>query len=176
MILGLIKTKIMSPLFILGISMFFAACGGSNTSNTSLVKDTSGEINYVRDIWPIFAENCVSCHGPEKEKSSLRVDQRNSLLRGGDIGVPALVPGDPSESYLVFLLENEDADMRMPLGKAPLSIDEIDLIKLWITDGASWPSQMEEQEVSIPGSDLWSIQELKSVSYTHLTLPTILLV
>ncbi len=237
--------------------MFFAACGGSNTSNTSLVKDTSGEINYVRDIWPIFAENCVSCHGPdkqksglrvdqrvsllrggdigapaivpkelsesyllhmieledpdermplgkeplskkqinlienwieqgakgidfdsdvwpifaencvschgpEKEKSSLRVDQRNSLLRGGDIGVPALVPGDPSESYLVFLLEDEDADMRMPLGKAPLSIEEIDLIKLWITDGASWPSQMEEQEVSIPGSDLWSIQELKS--------------
>ena len=106
MILGLIKTKIMSPLFILGISMFFAACGGSNTSNTSLVKDTSGEINYVRDIWPIFAENCVSCHGPDKQKSGLRVDQRVSLLRGGDIGAPAIVPKELSESYLLHMIES----------------------------------------------------------------------
>jgi hypothetical protein len=37
-------------------------------------------IDFKRDVWPILEAHCVTCHGPEKQKSSLRVDSRAALL------------------------------------------------------------------------------------------------
>ena len=62
----------------------------------------AGEVQYSRDIQPILAENCYSCHGPDKEnrKADLRLDLRESVLadRGG---TPAVVPGHSEKSELV---------------------------------------------------------------------------
>ncbi len=34
------------------------------------------EIDFDRDVKPIFAKHCVSCHGPEKQKNGLRLDRK----------------------------------------------------------------------------------------------------
>jgi mono/diheme cytochrome c family protein len=49
-------------------------------------------IDYARDVKPIFAKHCISCHGAEKQKSGLRLDQKAAALAGGDSG-KAIVPG-----------------------------------------------------------------------------------
>ena len=61
-------------------------------------------IEFTRDVQPIFEKNCSKCHGPEKQKSGLRLDRRGSLLMGGESGEPAMAPGDSANSHLVKLV------------------------------------------------------------------------
>ncbi|MBI5775304.1 MAG: hypothetical protein HZA89_16405, partial [Verrucomicrobia bacterium] len=45
-------------------------------------------VDYTKDIRPIFAAKCYSCHGPEKQKGQLRLDRRADALKGGDSHAP----------------------------------------------------------------------------------------
>src|SRR6185312_14884912 len=40
--------------------------------------------DFNRDIKPILAERCYSCHGAEKHKSGLRLDRKADAMQGGD--------------------------------------------------------------------------------------------
>ncbi|MDG2123944.1 MAG: hypothetical protein P8J87_09620, partial [Verrucomicrobiales bacterium] len=71
-------------------------------------------VDFEKQILPILKDNCIKCHGPEKQKSELRVDQRASLLLGGDSGIAALVPGDPQASYLIEVIDGSDPEILMP--------------------------------------------------------------
>ncbi len=119
---------------------------------------TAAPVDYARDIEPILSENCLDCHGPDKQKSGLRVDQRASLMRGGDYGLPALVPGKPAESFLLETVRGDDPDMAMPPKGDPLTAEQIDLLTRWIEDGAEWPGQMAEKPSREISSDHWSLQ------------------
>ena len=44
------------------------------------------EVDFEKEIWPIFKKHCVKCHGPEKQKSGYRIDVRDLALEGGDMG------------------------------------------------------------------------------------------
>ncbi len=77
-------------------------------------------VDFETEIQPIFEEHCYSCHGPRKQKGDMRLDQRASLLKGGESGIPSLVPGDPVDSYLVELLRDPDPEFRMPSEESPL--------------------------------------------------------
>jgi len=79
--------------------------------------------NHVR---PILAENCYSCHGPEKSKGNVRLDSVTELMRGLDSG-PLFVPGKPQESRLMELLHHT-ADVKMP-PKKKLSDEQIKTYK-----------------------------------------------
>ncbi|MAD80360.1 MAG: hypothetical protein CMJ50_05885 [Planctomycetaceae bacterium] len=37
-------------------------------------------VSYADDIAPMFARHCISCHGPKKQESELRLDVRAALL------------------------------------------------------------------------------------------------
>ena len=113
-------------------------------------------IDFENDIKPIFEARCLECHGPEKQRSKLRIDQRSALLRGGEGGLPSIVPGEPAASHLMTLIQAGDSDQRMPPKGAPLSRDQIALIERWITEGASWPGQMET--IDELTTDHWSFQ------------------
>jgi uncharacterized membrane protein len=86
----------------------------------------------------LLESKCLSCHGPEKQKGGFRVDRREAMLRGGDSGVPAVVPGDPGRSALVrlILLPGDHDDVMPPSGKPPLTDAEILEVCRWIRSGA----------------------------------------
>ncbi|MGN6137027.1 MAG: DUF1549 domain-containing protein, partial [Aureliella sp.] len=91
---------------------------------------------FERDIRPLLAENCASCHGAEKQSADLRVDSLSALLRGGESG-PALVPGAAQRSLILRAVRRE-GDLQMPPDN-PLSEEQIDKLKNWIELGAPWP-------------------------------------
>jgi hypothetical protein len=98
-------------------------------------------VDFVRDIQPILGEACVVCHGPEKQKGKLRLDTRESLLKGGESG-PVIAPGNPERSDLFrrLTLAEDDDDVMPPKGKAPhLTKVQIDRLRRWIAAGATWP-------------------------------------
>src|SRR5438874_2154166 len=49
-----------------------------------------GKVDFARDVQPIFKANCVTCHGPDKQRGGLRLDTK-AALQGGDSGV-VIVP------------------------------------------------------------------------------------
>ena len=88
-------------------------------------------------IRPILAHNCYSCH-TTSAMGGLRVDSRESLLKGGKSG-PAIVPGKPEESLLVRAVRQVDERLKMPLGSR-LKEQEIADLASWIGMGAPWPA------------------------------------
>src|SRR4051794_2693547 len=60
-------------------------------------------VDFVRDVRPILAERCYSCHGQTKHKAGLRLDTKAGAMAGGDDGV-AIVAGKSGESHLIELV------------------------------------------------------------------------
>ena len=58
----------------------------------------------------------------------LRDDAFDRLLKGGESGEPAVVPGKPDKSNLVDQITPQDGKAEMPKDKPPLSAAEIELI------------------------------------------------
>ncbi len=54
-------------------------------------------VDYTRDVKPILAKHCVSCHGEERPRAGLRLDTAALAIKGGKAG-PAVVPGKAEES------------------------------------------------------------------------------
>jgi hypothetical protein len=94
--------------------------------------------DYARDIKPLLAKQCTSCHGPEKQRSSLRLDSASGMRKGGNLG-PAIVPGDSGSSPLVKALTGADKFARMPPKGPGLTAAEIALFRGWIDAGAQAP-------------------------------------
>jgi mono/diheme cytochrome c family protein len=101
----------------------------------------AGAVDFVRDIQPIFAKRCISCHGPEKQKGGVRLDLKQGALEGGDSGA-VIVPGKSTESKLLHLVAKLDGETRMPPageGRQMLTREEIAKLRAWIDTGANWP-------------------------------------
>ncbi len=114
------------------------------------------DIDFVKDIQPIFEEHCLFCHGEEEQESAFRLDRRASLLKGGDLGQPAIVPGNVEKSYLIEVVSHADPGMEMPPDGDKLSDTKIELLTRWIKEGATWPGQMDD--VADDEVDHWSFK------------------
>jgi uncharacterized membrane protein len=93
---------------------------------------------YGARVEPILAARCVTCHGPNRHKANLRLDNYRSLMRGGKDG-PVVQAGNVQGSDLfrrITLPPGHD-DFMPKEGKRPLSPDQVKLIELWIGAGAS---------------------------------------
>ena len=93
---------------------------------------------FEAKIRPVLLDTCVKCHGPEKQKSNLRLDSLKGALAGGDSG-PAVVPGKPSESLLILAVQHGDDAPKMPPSKK-LQKPLIDDLTRWVAMGAPWPA------------------------------------
>jgi hypothetical protein len=91
-------------------------------------------IDYDRQVHPILAEKCWSCHSQEKRSGGLSLGTHADLLNGGRNGA-AVKPGSAASSLLLRRVTGEVAP-RMPLGKPPLSDSEIAILRTWIDQGA----------------------------------------
>lgn len=100
-------------------------------------------VDFVRDVQPIFAARCDSCHGSKLHLGELRLDRRSDALRGGGSGIPAIVPGKSAESLLIRYVSGLDAKTVMPPSGPRLSAEQIQILRFWIDQGARWPGQDE---------------------------------
>ena len=95
-------------------------------------------ISFTRDIRPILSQHCFKCHGPDKQKSDLRLDQRESAIAAAESGNSAIVPGKPGESELLRRITSDDPDEAMPPKDARLTPPEIEKLRQWIAAGSKY--------------------------------------
>jgi hypothetical protein len=100
-------------------------------------------LDFNRDVQPILASRCFSCHGPDPEmrKANLRLDLGEWALRKRPKHPDAIVPGNPERSELVKRIESKDPHYLMPQvaeGREakPMSAGEIAILREWIREGA----------------------------------------
>ncbi|MGE0760183.1 MAG: DUF1549 domain-containing protein, partial [Pirellulaceae bacterium] len=115
--------------------------------------DLNSTVDFNRDIRPLLSNHCFACHGPDKNKreADLRLDTREGLL-GAEGMSGAVTPGRPDDSELVRRVESTDADTRMPpreFGK-DLAPAQIELLRRWIAQGASWQGHWSFQPITRP--------------------------
>lgn len=105
-------------------------------------------VDYDRDVKPLLAQHCYSCHGGQAQQSGLRLDLRQNALRGGDYG-PVIVPGKSAESRLIRRLVDGDGGMQMP-PTGPLSPEEIGILRAWIDQGAEFRTDIVDEAPERP--------------------------
>ena len=127
-------------------------------------RERSERIDFVRDVQPIFAAKCYSCHGANEQEGQLRLDAKAVVLQGGVTG-KLFEKGKGKQSLLYKFIAGVGDVERMPLDDDPLSSEEIETIVRWIDEGAVWPDGV--------GADVSVSTHWAYVSPTRSTLPKV---
>ncbi len=115
---------------------------------------------FEKNVRPVLATRCYSCHGEGKQFAGLRLDQRAAAMKGGDMGAE-MTPGDPDKSRLVIAIRQTTALKMPPEGKC--TDKEIAAIAQWVKMGAPWPAetkatQSPEEKMRAIRKTHWSLQ------------------
>src|SRR5687767_14946913 len=100
---------------------------------------------FEKVVRPLLEQRCFECHGADKQKGGLRLDQKSAMLGSGDSEEPAVIPGKSAESLVIKRILTNDPDESMPPKGKRLSAEEIAVIKQWIDSGAHWPGSQETE-------------------------------
>ncbi len=100
-------------------------------------------VDFARDIQPILANRCYDCHGVEKPKGGLQLTSLKSALKGGKSGESAIAPGHSEKSPLLARVTSSDSDEQMPPKGERLNSKQVELLKIWIDQGAKWPEDVK---------------------------------
>ena len=101
-------------------------------------------------ILPILTEKCSSCHGDSRRRGRLNLASREGIKsnKGDD---PLIVAAKPEESLLfqrLSLPEGHEDQMPPPLRAKPISFADVELIKWWISEGASFEQLISDSHIS----------------------------
>lgn len=130
--------------FSLAVALWVGAAFAATLDLGKLPLPVPRKVDFEKDVYPIFTEKCISCHGPKKQKGRYRIDTKEGAFKQGD-GGSFIVPGNSEKSPLIHIVAGliEDGLMPPPSEKKgesePLSKEEIGILRSWIDQGAVWP-------------------------------------
>ncbi len=124
---------------VCAVSLTRGAYDLSHVDVTKIPAAAKIKVDFAKDIYPIFKEKCFSCHGPEKQKGSYRIDTKDGAFKAGDNGFN-IIPNHSERAPIILMLAGQIDEMLMPPPKAdPLTTEEIGLVRAWVDQGAVWP-------------------------------------
>jgi len=118
-------------------------------------------VNFARDIQPLFAKHCYSCHGPEKQRGGYRLDRKSFAFKTGE--EKPIVPGKSAASSLISRIQSDDDEEKMPPKGERLSAAQVALLKTWIDSGAVWPDDATN------AMDGWALKPLNKPAEPQLS-------
>lgn len=114
---------------------------------TKNITDVQEAKLYDDIVQPMLQTKCYSCHGPQKQKGKLRMDNPQFILKGGKNG-EIILTGKADESEMIkriFLPENDKKHMP-PKQKPQLTEKETMLLHWWVQQGADFNKKVKEIE------------------------------
>src|SRR6185436_1916451 len=118
-----------------------------STAGTAIkpVPDVQEAFAYNDVIKPILRTKCYSCHGPNKQKGKLRMDDEQMLMKGGKDG-KVIEPGNADKSEMIkrLLLPVDNEDHMPPKEKPQPSESQIALLQWWIAQGAEFGEKVKD--------------------------------
>lgn len=120
-----------------------------------------GPLTFIADMQPLLNARCVSCHSPGgfAQMQGIPWDFGGETVFEDLIDQPSIldseftlvVPSNPNSSLLFLKVSSESPPVgaMMPFGGPPLADSEIELIRLWIEQGA-----VEDEDDVVPSSSV----------------------
>ncbi len=92
-------------------------------------------VDYSASVRPILTDHCFQCHGPDEGtlEAELRLDTEEGIeyaFAGGML--------DESEAWRRIVSDDPDEQMPPPDYDKPLTPEQIDILKEWMSQGAAW--------------------------------------
>ena len=123
------------------------------------VGTADGQENLAQEVYAIFEQSCLNCHGPRGSYTEALVIQSSQML----IDTGKIIPGNPDGSIFYRRLLETAVEKRMPLGQPPLAPKRIQTIRQWIQSGApDWNT------FSRPDTDFITTEALLNTIDTHI--------
>ncbi|HEY1186049.1 MAG TPA: PSD1 and planctomycete cytochrome C domain-containing protein [Gemmata sp.] len=91
-------------------------------------RGTAADVDFARDVRPVLAEHCFSCHGPDEKtrKADLRLDTKDGLTASAKDVLARVTATEPTEL------------MPPPKSGKKLTAAQIRALKGWVDAGAKW--------------------------------------
>lgn len=98
-------------------------------------------VDFVSQIKPILTARCINCHHSEALFGNLNLENRKRAFAKRPQG-PVIVPREPAKSplYVVLTLPPKKTQKAMPPTGHRIEKEQVELIRLWIEQGADWPN------------------------------------
>ena len=100
---------------------------------------------YDNLIHTVFVAKCQECHGENKSKGRLKLNSKEDFLKGGSgAGEDIVIKGNIEDSELIYriTLPKDDEEAMPPMDDVdhynPVTKEELDVMKAWISLGASF--------------------------------------
>jgi mono/diheme cytochrome c family protein len=121
--------------------------GSSPTASNAIkpIANVQEAVAYTDIVAPLLQAKCYACHGAEKQKGHLRLDDSSFIFKGGKNGA-VIKPGngDASEMIKRMLLPLNDDDHMPPKEKPQPTAEQIALLHWWIDNNASFSSKVKQ--------------------------------
>ena len=112
-----------------------------------VIPDINQAVLYKDIVQHTLTMKCVQCHGEERQKGKLRLDDKNGILAGGKNGnVINLNQPEQSELLKRLLLEDNDEYHMPPKNKKQLTGFEKTILQWWISSGASFDTNIASMQ------------------------------
>lgn len=131
-------------------------------------------VDFALHVQPILAAKCGKCHGSGKASGGIAFNTRERALVAAESGAPAIVPGKPMESELLKRVSSTDDSVRMPPEGKPLSAAEVEVLRIWIAEGAEWTKHwsfrpLQKPKIPTVQGSAWSQNEIDRFVHSKLT-------
>ena len=114
-------------------------CGATLACLSMLGACSPRNVSFSADVQPILKKHCLDCHVPGGagfDASGFDMSSHELLMKGGKYGA-FVIPGDAFGSNLMVLVEGRaHPSIRMPHGREKLSDREIEVLRIWVQEGA----------------------------------------
>ena len=145
---------VLRALWIVGLACLFAI---NSDAILSQARGSEPEHPVDRQVVSLLAGRCLECHGSSESAGGLDLTSQAGLQKGADSGAVTSEPWDKSLLWQVISSEE------MP-PKGKLSDKEKEILRNWIAQGASLPSEpIDRLGISSEyraGYDWWALQEI----------------
>ncbi len=130
---------------LVGALVISGSLAAEDVDVSKLPASADKEVDFVKEIKPLFEKSCFGCHGSKpRAKSKYFMNTRDVTLKGGSSKEAAVIAGKSAESPLVHFIADLVEELEMPpvskREKYPqFTKEQISLVRAWIDQGAKWP-------------------------------------
>ena len=106
------------------------------------------QVDFHREILPILANRCITCHARGRAEGGFSLETRTSMLQESDSGRTVL-PGNSGESLLIKMVAGVDPQQVMPKQGRRLSSEEVGILRAWIDQAAPWDADVSLRTLTL---------------------------
>ena len=151
---------------------FYLLCLHLSTRSVSAQQEPSraGLEFFEKKIRPVLESSCYMCHSTTSRRlqGGLLLDSREGMLKGGNSGQAAIIPGDPGRSPLIQAIRYSDPKLQMPPA-VQLPAEQVRDFEEWVRMGAPDPRGQSAAARAVWRPDdlgearkFWSFQPVKN--------------